>query len=138
VVAFLVNSDARYSFALFYCRRTSSSRVCSVYRDSIYHRFMNTKATSVVFYRQAQAELAKMGIYDLQFDCWIEVCQAELDKNSWTALEKSKTDLYYQMWKSTKDHRSPLQAPMPPCGRRGIVDGMRTHSYRVQADMMRR
>ncbi|PBK67104.1 hypothetical protein ARMSODRAFT_338853 [Armillaria solidipes] len=77
---------------------------------------MNTQATLVALYRQAQAELAKMGIHDLQFDSWIEARQAEPDKNVWTALEKSKTDPYYQMWKPTKEHRFPLQAPIPPFG----------------------
>ncbi|SJL02600.1 uncharacterized protein ARMOST_05931 [Armillaria ostoyae] len=82
----------------------------------IHHRFMNTQATSVALYRQAQAELAKMGIHDLQFDSWIEARQAELDKNVRIALERSKTDPYYQMWKPTKEHRFPLQAPIPPSG----------------------
>lgn len=57
-----------------------------------------------------------MGIHDLQFDSWIEARQAEPDKNVRTALEKSKTDPYYQMWKPTKEHIFPLQAPIPPSG----------------------
>ncbi len=68
---------------------------------------MNTQATSgnvAAFppiyighghqHHQAQAELAKLGIHDLQFDSWIEARQAELDKNVRTALEKSKTGNY--------------------------------------------
>ncbi|KAK0190377.1 hypothetical protein F5146DRAFT_551519 [Armillaria mellea] len=80
------------------------------------HRCMNTQATSITLYRQAQAELAKMGVHDSQFDSWIEARQTELDKNVRTALEISNTDLYYQIWKPTKDHKFPLQAPIPPSG----------------------
>ncbi|KAK0491574.1 fido domain-containing protein [Armillaria novae-zelandiae] len=44
------------------------------------------------------------------------VRQAELDKNAQAALAKSKTDLYYQIWKPTKEHKFPLQVPILPSG----------------------